>query len=293
MKRWSILYRGPLSSCNYACDYCPFAKTQNTRQELADDKQKLTRFIDWVESRTDREIGILFTPWGEALIRKYYREGMKNLSHMPHVKRVAIQTNLSCSTGWMSECNLESFALWTTWHPTQASLSNFTQKCKQLDEIGVRYSVGVVGFKEALPEIQTLRQILNPKTYLWINAFKRDPNYYSEDDIRTFEEIDPLFRLNTTYHPSLNEACQAGSTAFTVDGDGQARRCHFIKEPIGNIYDPNFDSSLKPRLCTNSTCGCFIGYVHMDKLNLYQTLNEGILERVLDYTWDGERGSNV
>ena len=22
----SILYRGPLSSCNYACGYCPFAK---------------------------------------------------------------------------------------------------------------------------------------------------------------------------------------------------------------------------------------------------------------------------
>ena len=24
--RYNILYRGPLSSCNYGCEYCPFAK---------------------------------------------------------------------------------------------------------------------------------------------------------------------------------------------------------------------------------------------------------------------------
>lgn len=286
MKQWSILYRGPLSSCNYACDYCPFAKTQNTRQELAVDKQRLTRFVEWVGSRTDREIGILFTPWGEGLIRKHYREAMSTLSHMPHVKRVAIQTNLSCSTGWMAHCNLNSFALWTTWHPTQISLQKFVEKCKQLDTLDVRYSVGVVGFKEALPEILELRNALNPKTYLWINAYKRDPEYYSEDDIRAFETIDPLFRLNTTYHPSLGEACQAGNTSFTVDGDGEARRCHFIKQPIGNIYSDDFDSQLRPSPCTNNSCGCFIGYVHMDKLNLYETLKDGILERVLDRSVD-------
>ena len=27
----SILYRGPLSSCNYGCEYCPFAKHRETR----------------------------------------------------------------------------------------------------------------------------------------------------------------------------------------------------------------------------------------------------------------------
>ncbi|MEN8446791.1 MAG: radical SAM protein, partial [Cyanobacteria bacterium J06555_13] len=26
----SILYRGPLLSCNYGCEYCPFAKRQQT-----------------------------------------------------------------------------------------------------------------------------------------------------------------------------------------------------------------------------------------------------------------------
>ena len=30
----SILYRGPLSSCNYGCEYCPFAKREESRAEL-------------------------------------------------------------------------------------------------------------------------------------------------------------------------------------------------------------------------------------------------------------------
>ena len=40
-------------------------------------------------------VGVLFTPWGEALVRKGYRDALVELSHLPHVDRVAIQTNLS------------------------------------------------------------------------------------------------------------------------------------------------------------------------------------------------------
>jgi hypothetical protein len=41
----SILYRGPLSSCNYACGYCPFAKRRETAAELARDREALARFV--------------------------------------------------------------------------------------------------------------------------------------------------------------------------------------------------------------------------------------------------------
>ncbi|MES2572948.1 MAG: radical SAM protein, partial [Verrucomicrobiota bacterium] len=93
MKSWLILYRGPLSSCNYGCDYCPFAKTRNSREELLDDARKLARFVDWVERRTE-QIGVLFTPWGEALFHRPYQEAIARLSHQANVSRVAIQTNL-------------------------------------------------------------------------------------------------------------------------------------------------------------------------------------------------------
>lgn len=278
--RWSILYRGPLSSCNYACDYCPFAKTRNTRAELADDAARLRRFTDWAATRADRRIGILFTPWGEALVRKHYQSEIARLSHMPHVYRVAAQTNLSCRLDWLEACHKPSVALWTTYHPTQTARERFLERCAELDARGVRYSVGMVGFKEAFEEIEAVRAALPPSVYLWVNAYKRQADYYQPEDIARVEAVDPLFRWNTRYHPSAGYACQGGESMFSVDGDGEAYRCHFIKARIGNIYDEGFDEALRPRPCSNDTCGCHIGYVHMDRLGLYDVFGDGVLERV-------------
>ncbi len=58
----AILYRGPLSSCNYGCDYCPFAKHTETPEEHARDAQALQRFVDWVGGRASDRISVFFTP---------------------------------------------------------------------------------------------------------------------------------------------------------------------------------------------------------------------------------------
>lgn len=279
--RWSILYRGSLSSCNYACTYCPFAKTKNTRAELQADQAQLVRFVDWVEVQA-REIGILFTPWGEGLIRRYYQEQIARLSHMTNVHRVSIQTNLTCTLKWVDACNLEKVALWTTYHPTQIEMPAFLDKCHALYEKGMRFSVGVVGFKEAFEDIAQMRELLPDDVYLWVNAYKREPHYYTEEDLRHIEQIDPLFRYNTRYHWSKQASCHAGDSMFTVDEHGDARRCHFIKDVIGNIYDDDFESNLYRRPCQNERCGCHIGYTHMDQLNLYETFGSGLLERIPD-----------
>jgi len=277
--QWQILYRGPLSSCNYSCDYCPFAKTKNSRAELADDAQKLERFVDWVRGRQE-QIGILFTPWGEGLIRKHYQQAMTQLSHLPNVSKVSIQTNLSCPTAWMSTVNRKSFALWTTYHPTQISLDQFVAKCQALDRLRISYSVGFVAFKDQINILENLRQKIAPNRYVWANAYKRHPNYYSEADIQRIEKVDPLFRYNTIRHQSLGKACRAGHTTFSVDGEGNMQSCHFIKKKIGNIYEEGFEANLKPRKCTNTTCGCHIGYVHLEPLQLDRVYGLGILERI-------------
>lgn len=279
MKEWTILYRGPLSSCNYGCAYCPFAKTENSRQELLDDAQKLARFVDWV-GRREETIGILFTPWGEALFHRAYQEAITRLSHSPNVRRVAIQTNLSCKLDWLQHCDARRVALWATYHPTETPRAKFLAQCAELDRMGIRHSVGTVGSKEQIAEIRALREALNPATYLWVNARKREPDYYTNEDLAAFEQIDALFPINARHHPSKGRACLAGETAFTVDGDGNMQRCHFIKERIGNIYDPGFEQALRPRNCVNETCGCHIGYVHLKELNLYPVFGDGLLERI-------------
>lgn len=276
----SVLYRGPLSGCNYSCNYCPFAKTKNTREELRDDASKLNRFVDWIEKNPDIQFSILFTPWGEALIRQSYQQAMKRLSHLANVSKVAIQTNLSCRLDWLSEVNKEKTALWATYHPGETSRRKFLDQCAQLNKLGISYSVGVVGFKEVLPEIEALRRDLPAQTYLWINALKKQEQYYTNEEKARLIDIDPLVAHNMINHASQGRACKTGHTVISVDGDGSMQRCHFVKESIGNIYDPEFRSALFPRTCTNATCGCHIGYVHLDHLNLYEVYKDKVLERI-------------
>jgi MoaA/NifB/PqqE/SkfB family radical SAM enzyme len=276
----SILYRGPLSSCNYACNYCPFAKRTESTTELTHDRTCLERFVRWVEARTADAIGVLFTPWGEGLVRKWYQDALAALTRMPNVTKAAIQTNLSCKLEWVEECDKDKLALWCTFHPSETTRDRFLAKCRDLLARGVRFSVGVVGLKEHLAEIEALRAELPPEVYLWVNAYKREPSYYPPGLLDALTRIDPLFPVNNTYHASRGEPCRAGASVISVDGDGTVRRCHFIKEPIGNIYDPDFDACLRERLCTNDSCGCHIGYVHLDRLKLYDTFGSGVLERV-------------
>jgi MoaA/NifB/PqqE/SkfB family radical SAM enzyme len=277
---YRILYRGPLSSCNYACDYCPFAKTTNTLEELRHDEKQLNRFVDWIEKQNAHSFGLLFTPWGEALIHPYYQRALTRLSHMPHVQRVAIQTNLSGRLDWVRESNQEALALWTTYHPSQATLDRFLNQCQILDHEGIRYSVGIVGLVENFAAMNELRQRLSPGIYFWVNAYKDKALYYRETDLEDIAKIDPLFPLNNHRHASLGKACWAGETAFSVDGNGAMYRCHFIKTPLGNIYEGDFTDVLEPRACTNATCGCHIGYVHLKDLKLEAVFGDSILERI-------------
>ena len=278
--RLTILYRGPLSSCNYGCAYCPFAKRSETRREHEEDARALERFVEWVGSRAPARISVLFTPWGEALVRRRYQRALVRLTNMPHVEKAAIQTNLSCRLDWVGECDKSRLGLWATFHPTEVRRAPFVARCRELDRRGVRFSVGVVGLKEHAAEIESLRRELPPHVYMWVNAYKRTPGYYDAEDVRRFTALDPLFPVNNRTHPSLGRPCRGGESVISVSGDGTARRCHFIREPIGNIYAPNFADALRERLCTNRTCGCHIGYVHMDELKLYQVFGDGVLERI-------------
>ena len=84
----SIIYRGSLNSCNYDCAYCPFGKQRMTREETEADAAELTRFVDRIAELDSHRLGILFTPWGEALIRRYYQSSIARLSRMARVQRV-------------------------------------------------------------------------------------------------------------------------------------------------------------------------------------------------------------
>lgn len=273
----SILYRGSLLSCNYDCGYCPFAKAQDSRESLARDAVELQRFVDWVSQQT-RPIRILFTPWGEAYIRRYYQQAMAQLGNMPQVRRVAIQTNLSLTTGAIERSYSETLALWCTYHPSQTTAEAFLEKCAFLKGRGIRFSVGMVGNRDELGQIETMRKALPDDVYLWVNANRDEQADYQAQELAMLKQIDPLFEQNLHHYPSLGKTCHTGSQVISVDGSGNVQRCHFIKQSLGNLYDGTFQPTLAP--CTNQTCDCHIGYIHLPHLDLKKHYGEGLLERV-------------
>jgi organic radical activating enzyme len=275
----SILYRGLLESCNYGCTYCPFAKKVDSRSDLAEDAVALDRFVDWVASRRQDQLGVLFTPWGEALIRPAYQQAVVRLSSLAHVRRVAAQTNLSCDLGWVDRANRETLALWCTYHPEWAKREAFVGKVLHLRALGVRVSVGMVAFRRFEEEIHAMRAALPDDVYLWLNAPKSS-ELLSGDEVARFAGVDPHFEWNVTAHPSRGRSCRTGASVVTVDERGDVRRCHFVEEVIGNLHDGSFDAALRERPCPNDTCGCHIGYVHLDELDLASLYADGLLERI-------------
>lgn len=274
----TVLYRGALSSCNYQCGYCPFAKRKDTRATLAADRAALERFCDWAEARA-APLSILFTPWGEALVRRYYRDAMVRLSHMPHVTTVAVQTNLSVSPEWMTACDPASAALWVTYHPGETKRDSFLARVAVLERLNVRFSIGTVAAREHFAAIRALRAELSPATYLWINAEESLQGCYTADEIEALCAIDPLFELNNRAYASGGKVCAAGETAISVRANGDARPCHFVDKLIGNIYDPEFDNALRARTCPRATCNCHIGYSQLKGLDLRSLFGDGFIER--------------
>ncbi|NVE01777.1 STM4011 family radical SAM protein [Massilia sp. BJB1822] len=279
----SLLYRGTLSSCNYACAYCPFAKKRDSRAVLARDAREVRRFAGWVSAQS-RPISVLFTPWGEALVRRHYRDAMQALAALPHVRQVALQTNLSGPLAWLAALDDSSRAkigLWCTYHPGQTTLARFLERCARLDAMGARYSVGMVALHQHYDAIRELRANLPAHVYLWLNAYdRRGPGYYASDDLVWLDAIDPWFAQNRRPAPSRGKGCLAGEASLSVDGDGSLTRCHFVPERLGNLYEHDLAGLLRERSCPRFKCDCYIGYAQRKDLPFQRIFGEGVLARL-------------
>jgi hypothetical protein len=276
----TLLYRGSLASCNYSCGYCPFALKRDSRATLARDAAEVARFTAWAGAQP-RELRVLFTPWGEALVRRHYRHAMLALAGLPNVAQVSLQTNLSGPLGWLAEAPAGKLSLWCTFHPGQTTLERFAERCGRLRGLGIRHSVGVVARREHFDAIRALRAVLPAATPMWLNPYdRRGPGYYTADEVAWMDRVDPWFHLGNTPPPLRGRPCGAGEDVISVDGDGNVQRCHFIPTSLGNLYAGDLGTMLARRPCSRMKCECFIGYAHRQDLPLRQAFGPGLLARI-------------
>lgn len=263
--RATLYYRGTLASCNYGCPYCPFSKRIDDAATLARDRSQLERFISWVEEQeaAGHRLSIFFNPYGEALTHRWYREGIIRLSRMNHVNRIAIQTNLSAKLAWTDQLQSGKLSIWATYHPGEVPEHAFLGRCQELLERRIPFSVGTVGVRDAFEAIASMRKALPREVYMWVNAFKDRPAYYTPEERAWLQSIDSLFEYNLTDYESKGRACKAGEEVFYVQGDGRVKRCYKDRQVIGHLYNDGLEALAAPRLCRMDTCDCYIGYIHL------------------------------
>ncbi len=273
----TLLYRGSLSSCNYACEYCPFGKTAFDVEALKADSLELERFVNHIEQGQYADLSLMFIPWGEALIHKHYQQAMIRLSRVFAIRTVVTQTSLTVRPDWLRDSHAEKIAFWCTFHPTQTTLDAFLSRLDVLNVRSIRYSVGIVGRDDFYDVGLQLRKKLPPHVALWVNPLDDDIDAYTPDRIKQWSQIDPVFSHTAKKRLTKDTKCRCGTSVFTVSGNGDMRRCPFVNEIIGNLYENEIPTITEH--CPNEQCNCYIGYAHWESDSFRDMYGDNILVR--------------
>jgi MoaA/NifB/PqqE/SkfB family radical SAM enzyme len=280
-----VLFRTRLEWCNYTCHYCPWnaERTRGSATLFEEDARRVARVVDRV-AELSRPVEFFITPKAEYLVLPYWREAVARLCALPQVERVTVQTNLSFDlAAFLGTLPEGKLALWTTCHPTEVDEKGREELFANwalLRERGVPFSVGIVGTRENIPFAQALRRRLPADVYLWVNAYKREADYYSPADLAALRNIDPWFDLNNQHYPSLGQPCTAGQRAVYLDDEGDLRRCFFVGDVIGNLFRDGWRTLEAPLGCPVRTCHCYVGQMHVVELGYRDVYGKYLAARI-------------
>lgn len=263
-----ITWRGALHSCNYACDYCPFARKKSSPAELRKDQAALAAFLDFlIRKPFPQPLSILLAPAGEGLIHPHYRKALAALSRMEQVAQVSCQTNL----GFSAEALLEDFmqlgadfsrlSLWASFHPTMTRPEEFAAKVNLLSRF-MPLSVGVVGEPTNFSSISSLKALLPETASFWINAKDGLKRPYSQEEKAAFLELDPTFTLELQSGRGPLSACGGGRQSIFVEADGSFSFCLRSGISGGNLYSGKKKEKADEihSLHCKGRCDCFLAY---------------------------------
>ena len=229
MDRPMILYRGSLKSCNYHCSYCPFSKHPVSERELEKDRGQWLSFIRTLEEKHWDVGALMVVPYGEAMLYRWYWEGLAQVSSMPGIEAVGIQTNLSFSGERFLDCyaaadgRFEKLRLWATFHPEMTDVSEFSRRCEVFVKAGVQICAGAVGVPEHLDLIRLLRKKLPGSVYLWMNRMDGLGRAYTGAEVEAFRALDPYFGRELLLPEADGEKCY---NRLFVEGNGRLHTCN-------------------------------------------------------------------
>jgi hypothetical protein len=275
----NIYFRGSLRSCNYHCSYCSFGR-KTTETDTEKDRQAHHRFYDAV-CRRENTLRILLIPYGEGLVHTYYQEAMIRLALLPHVEGISCQTNLSFQPRAFirrireHQADVSKIKLWASFHPEMTEADAFTEKVHLLYNAGIALCAGVVGNRENKETIALLRQKLDKRIYLFVNA--QQGSLLQKDDITFFTSADPFFIYDYKNAKADIRCCSGGRETIFVNHKGAVYPCPRNPVKTGDIRD---SASFAKPVCPNERCDCYIAYSNRPDTRLSRMMGEGVLFRI-------------
>lgn len=256
-----IFYRGYLTSCNYACRYCPFSKRTMTKTQIDKDKIALFDFIDKTKQLKIPH-AVQIVPYGEALIHEYYWKALAKLSRIETQDYTGCQTNLSFPVEKMLKLydkyqgKREKLRLWCTFHPSMTTINDFVKQCNKLEAAKISFCVGMVGDPNEIPTLLELREKLSSSVYLWINKMDGLKSKYKPDEIEVFQKIDPYFFLQLEHRKADLQKCRQ-SVFYEADG----------KKYFCNLHASSKRTVNNEIGCQRSECNCYLAYCNRKDIN--------------------------
>lgn len=248
-----IFYRGYLTSCNYACGYCPFSKRKMTKGQREKDKKALWSFVDRMKQERGKH-AVQIVPYGEALVHEYYWRALAELSQIVTEEYTGCQTNLSFSVEKMLEIyekcqgRKEKLRLWCTFHPSMTTVEKFVEQCRKLEIAGVSFCVGMVGDPKEIPALLELRRRLPDSVYVWVNKMEGRKRNYSLEEVEIFQKIDPYFFLQMEHRKADLQQCRQ---SVFYEADGSRYFCNLQAAAKGTSRGEG---------CGRSECNCYLAY---------------------------------
>ena len=247
--------------------YCPFAKQHETRGRAARRPRGARRASSAGSAqRPDGTLSVLFTPWGEALIRRWYQQALvaaeppaaRRQGRDPDEPVLPARLGRDCDRRQARPVVHLSSRADDRGQRSSANAASWTQR-------GVRFSVGVVGLHEHIDEIEALRAELPTRRLPVDQRLQgRARLLPPQQSGRGWQRVDPLFpdqQYTARFaEPSLPRRARRGLGGRRRHN---LRRCHFVdadRQPLrGGLADgarPAHPARTRPAAATSATCCC-------------------------------------
>ncbi|MCK5000179.1 MAG: radical SAM protein [Anaerohalosphaera sp.] len=268
--------------CNYKCSYCDQTHDRSARKGKytahAFDNSPLGKWCDSFHRHFhDRRLSLLITGGEPMLDRKNMGPLLKELTSMPTVECIRIDTNISWKPDNYKGVDPKKIILMCTYHPAQVSKESFFASIKRLLDFG--YKIGMVNFVMNSENFNIFKKIKQEMFELGIplhpNPLWDSKGQYSEEDLSILKEELPLadYQYRTQTVSPFGKKCLFPSLAYQMDQTGQIQvGCH------PQISGSFFENSLPPTFvgpapCPMKSCACLDMYSFLKNVDRNTDVN--------------------